>query len=44
MDRRAAGRVVAFTGSNLMKFGPLLGELLARAVCSDELPSELTIS
>ena len=36
------GRVVAFVGSNLMKFGPLLGELLAHAVLSDELPSELT--
>jgi glycine/D-amino acid oxidase-like deaminating enzyme len=36
------GRVVAFVGSNLMKFGPLLGELLAQAVLSDELPSELT--
>ena len=23
------GRVIAFVGSNLMKFGPLLGELLA---------------
>jgi sarcosine oxidase len=36
------GRIVAFVGSNLMKFGPLLGELLAQAVLSDELPSELT--
>jgi sarcosine oxidase len=35
------GRVVAFVGSNLMKFGPLLGELLAEAVLSDELPSDL---
>ena len=35
------GRVVAFVGSNLMKFGPLLGELLAQAVPSDELPTEL---
>jgi sarcosine oxidase len=35
------GRVVAFVGSNLMKFGPLLGELLAQAVLSDELPTEL---
>jgi sarcosine oxidase len=35
------GRVVAFVGSNLMKFGPLLGELLAQAVLSDELPSDL---
>ena len=37
------GRVVAFVGSNLMKFGPLLGDLLAQAVLSDELPSELTL-
>jgi sarcosine oxidase len=36
------GRVVAFVGSNLMKFGPLLGELLAQAVLGDELPTELT--
>jgi glycine/D-amino acid oxidase-like deaminating enzyme len=36
------GRVVAFVGSNLMKFGPLLGELLAQAVLDDELPSDLT--
>ncbi|OBA83554.1 FAD-dependent oxidoreductase [Mycobacterium sp. 1164966.3] len=35
------GRVVAFVGSNLMKFGPLLGELLAQAMLSDELPSDL---
>jgi sarcosine oxidase len=26
---RAGGRIVAFVGSNLMKFGPLLGDLLA---------------
>jgi glycine/D-amino acid oxidase-like deaminating enzyme len=38
------GRVLAFVGSNLMKFGPLLGELLAEAVLSDELPGELTLS
>jgi sarcosine oxidase len=36
------GRVVAFVGSNLMKFGPRLGELLADAVLSDELPNDLT--
>ena len=36
------GRLVAFVGSNLMKFGPLLGELLADAVCGDELPAALT--
>jgi sarcosine oxidase len=35
------GRLVAFVGSNLMKFGPLLGELLAQAVLSDELPDRL---
>jgi sarcosine oxidase len=35
--------VVAFVGSNLMKFGPLLGDLLARAALSDELPNELTL-
>jgi sarcosine oxidase len=38
------GRVVAFVGSNLMKFGPLLGELLAQAVLSDEPPDELVLS
>lgn len=38
------GRVVAFVGSNLMKFGPLLGELLAQAVLDDELPSDLNIA
>lgn len=37
------GRVLAFVGSNLMKFGPLLGELLARAVLSDEMPAELLL-
>jgi sarcosine oxidase len=37
------GRVVAFVGSNLMKFGPLLGELLAQAVLSDELPDDLLV-
>jgi sarcosine oxidase len=36
------GCVVAFVGSNLMKFGPLLGELLAHSMLSDELPGELT--
>src|SRR5262249_12040431 len=39
-----SGRVLAFVGSNLMKFGPLLGELLAQAVLTDELPSDLTLS
>ncbi len=38
------GRVVAFVGSNIMKFGPLLGELLAQAVLSDEPPSDLTVT
>ncbi len=37
------GRVVAFVGSNLMKFGPLLGELLAQAALGDGLPSELVL-
>ena len=36
------GRIIAFVGSNLMKFGPLLGQLLAQAVLSDELPNDLT--
>ncbi|WP_156686186.1 NAD(P)/FAD-dependent oxidoreductase [Mycobacterium sp. Marseille-P9652] len=38
------GRVVAFVGSNLMKFGPLLGELLAQAVLGDEPPGDLMIT
>lgn len=38
------GRVVAFVGSNLMKFGPVLGELLAQSVLNDELPSELALT
>ena len=38
------GRVVAFVGSNLMKFGPLLGDLLAQAVLSDELPDDLDLT
>lgn len=37
------GRVLAFVGSNLMKFGPLLGELLARAVLDDEVPAQLLL-
>jgi glycine/D-amino acid oxidase-like deaminating enzyme len=36
------GRIVAFVGSNLMKFGPLLGDLLAQAMLSDEVPSDLS--
>ena len=35
------GCVVALVGSNLMKFGPLLGDRLARAALSDEMPSDL---
>ena len=38
------GRVVAFVGSNLMKFAPVLGDLLAQAVLSDEPPGDLTIT
>ena len=38
------GRIVAFVGSNLMKFGPLLGDLLAQAVLSDEQPGDLTVA
>jgi hypothetical protein len=42
--RARRGHVVAFVGSNLMKFGPLLGELLAQAMLSAELPSDLILS
>jgi glycine/D-amino acid oxidase-like deaminating enzyme len=38
------GRVVAFVGSNLMKFGPLLGDLLAEAVISAALPGDLALN
>ncbi|GKU46960.1 hypothetical protein NJB14194_35780 [Mycobacterium montefiorense] len=38
------GRGVTFAGSNLMKFGPLLGELLAQAALGGGLPSALTLS
>ncbi|SPM29704.1 FAD-dependent oxidoreductase, partial [Mycobacterium terramassiliense] len=38
------GHVVGFVGSNLMKFGPLLGELLAEAMLSDTLPSDLVLN
>jgi hypothetical protein len=38
------GRVVALVGSNLMKFAPLLGDRLAQAALSDELPSDLSRS
>ncbi len=34
-------RVVAFTGSNLMKFAPLLGERLAEAAIGGGLPADL---
>jgi sarcosine oxidase len=37
------GRVVAFVGANLMKFGPLLGDLLAQAVLNDDLPADVTL-
>ncbi|WP_205875685.1 NAD(P)/FAD-dependent oxidoreductase [Mycobacterium camsae] len=37
------GRVLAFVGANLMKFGPLLGELLSQAVLGEELPDELAV-
>jgi sarcosine oxidase len=37
------GRVIAFAGSNLMKSGPLLGELLTQAVLSDEIPDDLIV-
>jgi sarcosine oxidase len=37
------GRVVAFVGSNLMKFGPLLGDLLAQAMLNDELPADVIL-
>lgn len=37
------GRVVGFVGSNLMKFGPVLGELLAQAALGDGLPGELAL-
>ncbi len=35
------GRVVAFCGSNLMKFGPVLGDRLARTVLSDGVHADL---
>jgi glycine/D-amino acid oxidase-like deaminating enzyme len=37
------GCVTAFVGANLMKFGPLLGELLADAVLNDELPADVVL-
>ncbi len=36
---RRAGRVIAFSGSNLMKFGPLIGERLASTVLDYEAES-----
>jgi sarcosine oxidase len=38
-----AGRVTAFTGANLMKFGPLLGDRLARSVLDGAIHPDLTI-
>jgi sarcosine oxidase len=35
------GRVVAFTGANLMKFGPVLGDRLARTVLSEGIAPDL---
>ena len=41
--RRALGQAASsLVGSNLMKFAPLLGDRLAQAALSDELPSDLT--
>ena len=37
-----AGRVTAFTGANLMKFGPLLGDRLARSVLDGAIHPDLT--
>jgi glycine/D-amino acid oxidase-like deaminating enzyme len=36
-----AGRVTAFTGSNVMKFGPLIGDRLARSVLDGEVHGDL---
>jgi glycine/D-amino acid oxidase-like deaminating enzyme len=36
-----AGRVTAFTGANLMKFGPLLGDRLARSVLDGAIHPDL---
>ena len=36
-----AGRVTAFTGSNLMKFGPLIGDRLAESVLAGEIHPDL---
>ncbi|MDA0162130.1 FAD-binding oxidoreductase [Solirubrobacter ginsenosidimutans] len=36
------GRVTAFTGANLMKFGPLLGDRLARSVLDGAIHADLT--
>jgi glycine/D-amino acid oxidase-like deaminating enzyme len=37
-----AGRVTAFTGSNLMKFGPLIGDRLAASVLAGEVHPDLS--
>jgi sarcosine oxidase len=37
-----AGRVIAFNASNVMKFGPLVGDRLARSVLAGEVHSDLT--
>ena len=37
-----AGRVTAFHGGNLMKFGPLLGDRLARSVLDGRVHPDLT--
>jgi sarcosine oxidase len=37
-----AGRVTAFTGANLMKFGPLIGDRLARSVLDGAIHADLT--
>ena len=36
-----AGRVIAFNASNVMKFGPLVGDRLARSVLAGEVHSDL---
>jgi sarcosine oxidase len=38
---RRTGRVTAFTGANLMKFGPLLGDRLARSVLDGAIHPDL---
>lgn len=36
--------MIVIVGANLIKFGPLLGELLARAALEDEPPDDLAIT